>query len=272
MPIPGFHWTEKPPRGTGLDPHHPMTRGLVAHWDFQGADALDLSPSGQATGTLVNRPAFGVGKSGQAITFNGANQYIACPDVQQFQFTAEFSIVTRMRSNFLANSTNYNIFSCENYGSSLGYRLYAAGYGGDANLNVLTLQVGDGVARSKVAGPQMTDLNRWYHVVATYNRGRGAIYVDGVRVAFATNMAPFLSPANSPAAIGRENLGGEHLRGSVDFMSVYGRELSATEAMSSASRPYGMYRVPIVRRAALSAGPSAKPWLYTSVNQLIGAW
>jgi len=61
--------------------------GLVGYWTFDGKNmsgnsAFDLSGNGN-TGTLTSGPVRAIGKLGQALSFDGSDDYVALPDLSQ---------------------------------------------------------------------------------------------------------------------------------------------------------------------------------------------
>src|SRR5690606_20679208 len=72
------------PQTVNASQNSSMTSGLVGEWSFNGADisgttAYDRSGSGN-NGTLTNGPTPTFGKVGQALSFDGTDDYISVAD------------------------------------------------------------------------------------------------------------------------------------------------------------------------------------------------
>jgi RHS repeat-associated protein len=74
------------------------------------------------------------------------------------------------------------------------------------------------------------EVDRWYHLAATYDQSSGAmkLYLDGVLKA--SGSAPNIDPYTGPFKVsGWNGAGGRHLDGAVRDVKVYSRVLTATE-------------------------------------------
>ncbi len=207
-----------------------ITDGLVGLWSFNGPDlstatAYDRSGSG-FNGTLNNGPKPASGKVGQAMTFDGVDDYI----------TITSSSLHDSSQTFFTASTWVKL-------PSLGIERYFFSKRGNVNrgwgfgitsTNQLFF-VGNGVSGStgSTAANVINDTN-WHHVVFVRDNSNFYIYLDGVVQTLTT------VPTNNPQA-GSSSvfLGGlaPATGGVVSFYSytldeprIYNRALSASEA------------------------------------------
>jgi hypothetical protein len=84
-------------------------RGLVGYWQFdEGSGTSGSDSSGQGnTGNLINTPTWIAGVSGNALSFNGTNQYVNIPDDNTLDFgTIDFTIAAWIKMGTTVNG-NY---------------------------------------------------------------------------------------------------------------------------------------------------------------------
>jgi hypothetical protein len=213
-----------------------LTNGLVGHWTFDGKDiyqtsALDSSGQGN-TGTLTNGPTPVLGKIGQALNFDGSDDYVRVEDSSSLNF--QNSSVSVGMWVYWGGTVEGRIISKANSGGSP--------YHGDffMKLNVSTLKLSARFKTndsSETQNPELISninfpLNKWSHAFATFNTDTDTsrLYIDGVLVAEDTasiyellNTTGFLC-INCNASFPPQSIDGK-----IDDVRVYNRALSADE-------------------------------------------
>ncbi len=206
-----------------------LTDGLVGLWSFDGPDvsgttASDRSGNGN-TGTLTNGPVVAAGKLGQALSFDGVNDYVSVPDSNSLDLTDAITISAWFYARTI---TDDGIIAKRDYSGG-----EIANYQIQLDSSNLYFTFFNGSYRSVNYPSSNIQLNRWYHVVATYDRSNEKLYVNGVLVASVAQTLAML--ANSvPVSIGQVvrpiNGGGfAPWDGSLDDVRVYNRALGAQE-------------------------------------------
>jgi hypothetical protein len=199
-----------------------LNSGLVGHWTFDAANMagnIAYDKSGQANnGTLTNGPTRKAGKLGQALNFDGVDDYVGATDNSTLDLDHHtISAWLRHSSDALTGweaivtkgDASYRMHLCGNCGQTFG-----------AAINDGT----DAVSSNTVPEP-----GRWYHVVATYDRVSLKIYVDGVLEGSDPATAAVVNVAHN-FAIG-ENLQqtGRHWSGQIDDVRLYNRAITPDE-------------------------------------------
>jgi hypothetical protein len=209
-----------------------LTAGLVGHWSFDEADlagtrAVDRSGQGNH-GTLTNEPHRTKGKIGQALEFDGSNDYVDAGNATSLDIgTGDYALSAWVKLP----------------GPSAKHRLLVRSGGGtvkddgilfqiNASTGVLELWVANGTSYVINGFAGTTDLrdDQWHHVVWTWDRDVGnRFYIDGVQEAADTtvNSDNILSDGNftlgGSAGIARS------LHGALDDVRIYNRALTADE-------------------------------------------
>ena len=196
-----------------------LSQGLVGHWTFDGKDmnsatgtAYDISGN-RNNGILTNGPKEVSGRIGQALEFDGVDDYVQVASSSVLDnLTKDITIsswVKRDRKNrdfiFFRSDTSQISLSLGFVGDNFVY------FGTSASIYA---NVGD-------------DTN-WHHVLGVIKSGSARIYYDGVLVV--TGAVPSLS------AIGIIRIGvespyspGTQFDGIIDEVRLYNRALSTDE-------------------------------------------
>lgn len=206
---------------TGVD------TGLKGYWSFNGKDmsgttAYDRSGAGN-TGTLTNGPTVTPGKIGQALEFDGSNDRVAIAS-----------------SGAALNLTSALTYSAWIYpqtfgGGSLG-RIIDKNVGNSGVFLVDNSNITSGLGFGYNGGGLVSSnsnaitLNKWQHVVVTYNSGTVAFYVDGT-LNIGGLSAGGLASDTGAFAIGERSNGAADrgFDGYIDEVRVYNRALTAGE-------------------------------------------
>lgn len=224
----GAYWYFKVYAGykTSVSPTGSITSGLVGYWTFDGADvsgttAYDRSGSGN-NGTLTNGPVATQGKVGQALDFDGTNDYVATTDYS-FSNAQAFTMSVWFKADTV--SGNQVIFSKATY----EYNLRLTG-------STLAFSYWDTGALNEIDLYSNVQANKWYQISVTYDgSGIAYMYVNGVQVDSDTDIVDAFQNKTDVFQIG----GGYHISGSpgylngqIDEVRIYNRALSAGEIQS----------------------------------------
>jgi len=208
-----------------------LRQGLVGMWTFDGNDmsgntAIDRSGNGN-NGTLTNGPKKAIGKIGQALSFDGSNDFGDLGTPAIFDLDASYSLSAWVYTTKPSGGSNFN------------QTIIALGSGaccGTERLLDLAWDSGGGTYRFRYAhggstvlsGTQTPQLNRWYHVAGTWDGTTRRFYMDGVldgTQSFST--APTEFSANN--YIGSSFGTASFWQGLIDEARVYNRALTPAE-------------------------------------------
>lgn len=244
---------------TNVSPTGALTSGLVGYWTFDGADttsttATDRSGSSN-TGTLTGGPTVTTGKLGQALSFDGTDDYVSVSDATSLDLTTAITVSAWVYGRSWANSEANFILAKIDF-SAGEHRSYQFQVETDGKLRFRFLEQAS--SDGSATAPAALDTNRWYYVTATYDRSNIKLYVDGALVN-TTAETEALIPNNNQLSIGRAVRDNDtdfgEWDGSLDEVRVYNRALSAAEIQSlyalgtsdpvnaSASQPQGTGRL-----------------------------
>lgn len=208
-----------------------LTSGLVGLWSFNGADvsgttAYDRSGQGN-NGTLTNGPTATAGKIGQALDFDGNDDYVDLGSSKTYIVTtAPFSVSFWMKADVFDSTQKTPIYlKTDSTTSWVGFQITDGSYN-DFNF-------GNNSSSSFRFTYPSSPVNKWVYISITYNGsgfntiGNYAAYVDGLPVSL--NAGGTLGVIANTSYIGRDGLAGRSWDGSLDEVRIYNRALSATE-------------------------------------------
>lgn len=203
-----------------------MTNGLVGLWSFNGPDlsgttAYDRSGQGN-NGTLTNGPAITEGRIGQALSFDGTNDYVNIPVSASLHadfFHNNNWTISMWVKPTLAGDATQELFM----GVWHKPRIYFSSPGGGLNFCGFVSSVY--VCFAQPAG--FFTANAWTHLLITSDGTNYIVYKNGVQ---STSVAyQQIDTAATAFRIGRDGSSSSHFGGSLDDIRVYSRALSATE-------------------------------------------
>ncbi len=194
--------------------------GLKGYWSFNGSDvsgttAYDQSGAGN-TGTLTNGPTLVRGKLGQAINFDGTNDYVTVPDSNAFT-SSSISIAVWFKLDSVgvpAPLVNHRTDGNNRIDIFSGGAIYCTfSNGSSSNPGNYASNDQDG---------------NWHYVVCEWDGSTVSTYFDGVLV-MTEAYSGTLPNISAPLEIGRRSATSEYLDGSIDEVRIYNRILSASE-------------------------------------------
>jgi len=160
------------------------------------------------------------GKFGNAISFDGVDDYVNISDSNSLDLTTDLSISLWVKLSSIKNS-GFVLRSTNGY----AFYMYSTGKVGFGKNGVDEIQSNSILA-----------INTWYHVTATHTGGVSKIYINGVEdKSGATND---FSALTTSILIGTNpgDINGWVLNGSIDEVAVYNRSLSTTEILNQYKR------------------------------------
>lgn len=179
----------------------------VAYWNFDertGTTANDKSGNGYS-GTLTNSPTWGPGKIGQAIKFDGVNDYVDIGNPVNLQSLTAITISSWVKFN--SNTANQVIIGKEQGGSPYGWSLRI-----NSNSKL------DFMMNNVLTETNIPSLNVWHHIAASNDGSTNRLYIDGTLVATSSS-SYFNSTGN--INIGRSQPSGRYINGSIDDVKIY---------------------------------------------------
>jgi len=212
-------------------PSDTMTRGLVGYWEFEegtGQTVHNAANTGSVNdGTLgadtdvdTDDPAWGKGKNGGGMEFDGDNDFVNCGSDESFGVT-EFTIEAWVFIGAVPTG-NKEIISKKDF----GFRLLI-----DENTSKFSLNIYDTDLNWKAAKPTDTyTVNKWHHVVATRSsNGTLICYQDAIPGTSSSSANPKTNNNLVALGIRAVDLSTDPFNGSIDSVRIYNRALSAEE-------------------------------------------
>ena len=210
---------------------HNWSNGLVGYWTFDGQDiqglyATSTDKSGNNNHGAIKNGAFGqAGVIGQALSFDGVDDYVDCGNKPGLNITDAITVEAWMYWNSLG-SDSVGIIGKGETPAQTGYvlgklssetklRFYPRGGFGSANYVKTTSDI-----------PTF----QWVHYVGTFDGTDIKIYVNGI-LENTANSPGSVSSNTQPLVLGRwyGNHAAYYLNGLIDEVRVYNRALSAAE-------------------------------------------
>lgn len=209
---------------------YPAPSDIVAWWPFEDAPASATLADriGNNTAAKANGPTNTPGKVGQALHFNGVDQYLSVQNSAAFQFgTNDFSFETWARfdapgGGSMGEPSHILIGSSDGPGF-VNKWFFALGGG---VLEFLISDVAVGVSFQSLGSFSPT-VGQWYHLAVVKERNTLRCYVNGNTNGFATNVIN-IPITTAPVTIGQSEFIGL-FNGAIDEPTVYRRALRAEE-------------------------------------------
>lgn len=206
-----------------------LAKGLVGLWTFDGGSpGIDKSGNNN-NGTLTNGPKTTIGKIGQALNFDGSNDYvISSVTPPPSNITVSFWIKTQSKSNgvmyFANGALDVTVYDRQIYIDSSG-RIKARWWNSNLTNNL----------QGWLTGNTSITNNLWHHIVIINNTVNGkTIYLDGVLDGSDSTVYTGYNGYATPKlhfGVSRndQDFGSDYLNGKLDDVRIYNRALSAQE-------------------------------------------
>jgi len=206
-----------------------VTSNLTGHWTLDdGAGITAQDAVGAYPGTLRNGPLWVPGKLGQALSFDGADDFVdlGILDVPGSALTIAAWIKAdsfatdeaRILSRSVGSAEQDHYFmlgTVDNGGIKLRFRLKTGTTTSTLLASSGTLAVG-----------------QWTHVDAVYDGSAMILYMNGLEVGRLAKTGALATSATARAAIGRNPQPYEPFDGTIDDVRVYQRALAASDVQA----------------------------------------
>ncbi|MFZ2187077.1 MAG: fused MFS/spermidine synthase [Candidatus Moraniibacteriota bacterium] len=218
------------------------TSGLVGQWSFDGKDinwassitgtAADTSGQGN-TGTLTNMSQSAspvVGKIGQALNFDGTNDYVNAGAPSVLNSLGDYTISAWIKTS---SAANYLVVASKWNQSSSGYMLMIDSLGKPEFWS-------EGLPSSTnytITGSTAVNDGKWHYIVGKRDGATIYLYVDGASAATPVAASTETITTTTPQLIGAYWNGAGtpsvwFFSGTIDDVRIYSRALSAVEIQS----------------------------------------
>ena len=223
-----------------VTPRDPLTEGLTGHWTFDGPDmtnnVADVSGNGR-NGYLVNftSTTTAIGKVGQALSFDGADDYINSGALYtNFITNSEGTISAWIRPRGTAPTiSTVQMYNGDSAVSSLSVftafgiaRANNTDYGGD-----MIWAYNSVLGGNNAAGVSYTP-NEWTHIVWRHSGGVLSVYKNGEFASSTSSGTTYNWAAPGNLTIGthwNSSPSNGYWQGDIDDVRTYNRALSADE-------------------------------------------
>ncbi len=251
-----------------------VTNGLVGYWKFDegsGTTTADNSGNGN-NGVLIGSPSWTTGKSGYALTFNGAN-YVDCGNAASLHVQS-YTLSAWIRPSAI-NDSEHRIISNGGFGNTNG----AVDFVIAANGRLVVLnQAENGQDECWSQSGSLLAVGTWSFVAATYDAATKDVklYLNGTEVSTTINTLRVPNP-NPSYNLHIGTMGGPlttYFRGSIDEVRVYNRALTSAE-ISQLIPIFPSVSSPTPSPfPTLSSAPSSTPFGtgYAQPQGLVGYW
>jgi len=223
--------------------------GLVGYWKFdQGGGTVANDTSGKKfDGTLTNGPIWVSGKYGNAVKFDGINDYIKLPDnMNMLQNVKGTTIDLWVNANSTASSVGLVQIS---KGSVAATGTSRAGMEIISGTGLIVIARSSDSETSKTLGTSNFLANTWSHAVGVidYARNTLTIYVNGTKiisssVSFSQPMTANTVSRNS-AFGAADDASDSFFNGTMDEIKIYNRALTDQEVSDSFNMPAKRFRI-----------------------------
>jgi fibronectin type 3 domain-containing protein len=207
----------------------PGALGLHLKLDETSGSTASDSSGNNKNGTTISLPLWTVGRIGNALSFNGTNQYATLPNGVVSDLH-DFTIATWVHWN--GGNNWQRIFD---FGSGTSTYMFLSPKNG-AN-GRLRFAIKNGGGEQIIDGNAVLPSGGWTHVAVTLSGSTGTLYVNGVQVGQNTGIT--LRPADLGATtqnrIGRSQFNDPYFNGSIDDFRLYPSALGASGIASLAA-------------------------------------
>jgi hypothetical protein len=175
--------------------------------------------------------AWVAGKFGNALEFDGVDDYVEVPDSDSLDITDAITVEAWVNPNSLLSQSGARP-GIVNKKSSTYYNAYEL-WIEDDQLHFRLFYNNDGSYKDLDSTTSPFTIGQWTHIVGTYDGTYMRIYADGNEIGNKDVGAITIDSSDENLFIGAKYWGGyEFFNGSIDDVAIYNRALSADEIIA----------------------------------------
>jgi hypothetical protein len=206
-----------------------VSADLVGYWTFdEGSGDLVYDSSGNDNNGTINGAQWDVGMYGQALSFNGQDNYVEVPNSDSLEIDTNVSIAAWIYWIDAGDGWQGILSKGPMSGPGENYSLFVNRSGRFFHF-VLALDVGR-VQQNSPNDSVVSD--EWQHVCCTWDGSVTRIYING-EVAMETDQVATLIPSNLPLRIGHREASSHYWNGIIDEVRVYDHALTEAEVLAA---------------------------------------
>jgi hypothetical protein len=204
----------------------------VAAYSFsEGSGAnVDDASSNSHSGTIAGATWTAAGQYGNALSFDGTNDAVTVPDAAALDLGSRGTIEAWVRLTALNRWHSVIAKGSANNDAVHNYALEIT------NTNVVRCILGNGAAFQALDSSSPVVANQFYHLACTWDGTTVRLYVNGT---LNQSAAQGLTPVGNTASLFIGKFGGnaDWLRGIIDEVRIYNRDLNASEISTDKITP-----------------------------------
>lgn len=182
-------------------------------------DESGAGNDGQINGAEMVR---GLGdESRWALIFDGSDDYVDCGNNPSLNITGAITIMAWVKP--ASKTTPGTIASKENYANASGWMLFQM-LGVDWYFRIY-----NGTTSNAVSLANSVTLDKWQHIVATYDKQYLRLYKNGEQIATSVAWNWSIATTEEHLWLGARSTVGQHFNGSISEVRIYNRALNETE-------------------------------------------
>ena len=203
---------------------------LVGYWrldEGSGNMAYDTATGGSPAdnGTLVNGPTWATGHNGNALSFNGTNQYVSVSNSSDLNISgSQITLAVWAKSTSATAWNSVDDFISRDGGTyTYGYTLGPTGSGKSIEMWLYI----NGPGWEVISYTPTVDISQWHNYAGTYDGSNMRLYVDGALVATQAQTGTIAGNSSGVGVnLGYDTFDGRYLSGSLDDARIYNAKLT----------------------------------------------
>ena len=205
--------------------------GLVAHYSFdEGSGSVVHDTSGNGNDGTIHGATYIKVKNGYALEFDGNDDYIEIPNSESLEIAGDITVAIWINTRYATTGSALAKNGQSNLRQNYIIQLQESGVG----FRVVELSDDKkGIGRGALGSRLVVD--KWHHVVGTYDGEQVKIYING-ELSGAKQYERFeVGTLDAPLFIGTHSYGDKHgafFAGQLDDVHIYNRAMSQEQIRS----------------------------------------